>query len=119
MYTFEQLKDDVRKEAEALKNHATSEERGRLDIDTLQPSNTNHCIYGQMAQSCDSYRGIELIKSCAPIFFSNGSTSKDLITRNSYGPSYWSPIELYILKPEAKNANLIAFLRGETETLEL
>ena len=32
---------------------------------------------------------------------------------------YISAMEAYIMLPEAKNANLIAFLRGETETLEL
>jgi hypothetical protein len=31
----------------------------------------------------------------------------------------YSAIEIYIALPEAKNANLISFLRGETETLEL
>jgi hypothetical protein len=32
---------------------------------------------------------------------------------------YLSTIEAYIMLPEANNANLIAFLRGETESLEL
>jgi hypothetical protein len=33
--------------------------------------------------------------------------------------SRYSAIEAYILLPEANNAGLIAFLRGETENLEL
>jgi hypothetical protein len=32
---------------------------------------------------------------------------------------HFSAIEAYIMTPEANNANLISFLRGETETLEL
>jgi hypothetical protein len=54
MYTFEQLKEDVRKEAEALRVHATKEERERLDIDTFNPSNYDNCIYGQIAHNCFS-----------------------------------------------------------------
>lgn len=119
-YTFEQLKQDVRKEAEALKVHATKEERERLNIDTFDSSSATRCIYGLMCKVCDSDRAIDLIELCAPIIYSidhNGLTPERVdrlkISRR------WSPIEAYVGEPEANNANLIAFLRGETETLEL
>lgn len=136
-YTFEQLKDDVRKEAEALRVHATSEELGRLSIDSLNPENMDNCIYGQITGNCHSVRAKELIKECAPKFVIDRSLclikeqgvsriqcniQKDDINNFNEGrgwEGYYTVLEAYILLPEAKNANLIAFLRGETETLEL
>jgi hypothetical protein len=141
-YTFEQLKEDVRKEAEALKIHATKEERERLNFRSLKPSNTGMCIYGQMTDDCYSDRAAALIqKSCVRYFKHDVMPSswnprismcdirehvngkkvkgfrKDRATRN-INP-HFSAIEAYILLPQAKNANLISFLRGETETLVL
>jgi hypothetical protein len=119
MYTFEQLKEDVRKEAEALRVHATKEERERLCFATLEPNNGEQCIYGQMTGECDCERASELIKQCTSIFFESESCGGRFIPSVTFAEYRWSPIELYILLPEANNANLIAFLRGETETLEL
>jgi hypothetical protein len=34
-------------------------------------------------------------------------------------PEYYSAIEAYILLPDARNGFLIAYLRGETDNLEL
>ena len=139
MYTFEQLKEDVRKEAEALKVHATSEERAKLDANLLDPTTRTGCIYGGIADHCDSPRAIELISKCACQYFVdnnfsdiqydgferiskhvNGTTVGNLeYKRHNSDATHYSAIEAYILLPEANNANLIAFLRGETETLEL
>jgi hypothetical protein len=141
-YTFDQLKEDVRKEAEALRIHATKEERGCLDFDNLDPEVYDECIYGQMTGDCNSIRGIQLIENCAVRYikdgdlieivqdgferikkYVNGEKVENLFKkRNGYGSwedIHYSAIEAYILLPEARNANLIAFLRGETETLEL
>jgi hypothetical protein len=139
-YTFEQLKEDVRKEAEALKIHATKEELAALDISNLRPEHVDKCIYGQMTGYCNSERGAELIYACACRYINdcdisdikedgferiqkkvNGNTVEGFIDnrRNGFPTLHYSAIEAYILLPEANNANLIAFLRGETETLEL
>lgn len=138
-YTFDQLKDDVRKEAEALKIHATKEERERLSIKTLDPETITGCIYGSMAISCDSARAIELISKCACRYVAdnslnytvsegfdriakhiNGRTVSDLAgMRHGSDLVHYSAIEAYILLPEARNANLISYLRGETDNLEL
>lgn len=140
-YTFEQFKEDVRKEAEALRVHATGEEREKLDIEELRPSNISHCIYGQMTGNCYSLRAAALISQCCvryfrkeimPDFFKhnttleniqkgvNGMSVKDFIEhRTRCDEVHFSAIEAYILLPEARNANLIAYLKGETDTLEL
>jgi hypothetical protein len=141
-YTFDQLKEDVRKEAEALKIHATNEERERLDFEILDPNNMHNCIYGQMTGYCFSTRSAILINECCVRYFKHDimpgfyeeSTDFDRIKRGVNGATvngfigertepfsscHFSAIEAYILLPEAKNANLIAFLRGETDNLEL
>lgn len=140
-YTFEQLKEDVKKEAEALRVHATQEERERLDIEMLDPSSSTECIYGLMTDSCFSKRAALLINQCCKRFFTNSVlpdsceeySSMDKVQkaergqivyefvkgRTGAGMTYYSAIEAYILLPEAKNANLIAYLKGETDTLEL
>lgn len=140
-YTFEQLKEDVKKEAEALRVHATAEELAKLSIDELRPSNVSHCIYGQMTGNCYSFRAATLINKCCkryfrksimPDFFKhntsfeniqmgvNGIVVKDFVEhRTKCDEVHFSAIEAYILLHEAKNANLIAYLKGETNTLEL
>lgn len=141
-YTFENLKEDVRKEAEALRVHATGLELARLDIKMLIATSSNWCYYGQMTGNCFSSRAAELIQMCCKRFFT-GSALPDLFTdgndmdmisesvvdgevtgfvkkRTEPGAgTYYSAIEAYIPLPEARNANLISYLRGETETLEL
>lgn len=118
MYTFEQLKDDVRKEAEALRVHATKEEKGKLTMRLLNPSDYSSCIYGLMCGDCYNDRAELLKTTCTKKFVSSSDISRANIIEGQ-GMVYYSPIESYILQPEAKNANLISFLRGETETLEL
>ena len=119
MYTFEQLKEDVRKEAEALRVHATKEELEKLDIYKMRPSSTTQCCYGLMTGECDSKRASELIMLCAPIYIKGHSQMYPIDTVDEFRTYHWSPIEFYILREEARNANLISYLRGETETLEL
>jgi hypothetical protein len=139
-YTFEQLKEDVRKEAEALKIHATKEERERLCLKLLDPEHKERCYYGLMTGNCDSDRAIQLIELCACRYIKdnaisfiakqgferiqrcvNGDKVDNLFKsrREFFSDGHFSAIEAYILLPEANNASLIAFLRGETETLEL
>lgn len=118
-YTFEQLKEDVRKEAEALRVHATKEELGRLSIATMQPNNVKLCYYGLMTGHCDSPRATELINKCAVVFFDSDSDVDDMYPIYEFKDYRWSAIEFYIGLPEARNANLIAYLRGETNDLDL
>jgi hypothetical protein len=141
MYTFEQLKEDVRKEAEALKIHATKEELSKLDIASFDANCNDTCIYGLIARTCTTARAHELISKCCKVLIENGRflprskgvdsirlapmvDSETLNEARTIGGGmtnlkYLSTIEAYIMLPEANNANLIAFLRGETESLEL
>jgi hypothetical protein len=138
-YTFDQLKEDVRKEAEALRVHATKEELLKIVYAALDPQSRWGCIYGMATKDCHSERAIELIQKCCVRYFVNNSINKikdegfegvvkrvngtevdDLKSdRTGMFPGHFSAIEAYILLPEANNESLIAFLRGETETLEL
>lgn len=138
-YTFDDLKADVKKEAEALRKNATSEERSKLNFNSLDPHHLNKCIYGQMTGNCNSVRGVQLIEACAKRYIKdgdltyvardgfkriqervNGATVADLYyDRNSLIDVHYSAIEAYILLPEAKNAELISYLRGETDNLDL
>ena len=138
-YTFEQLKEDVRKEAEALRVHATKEERDKIKMIGFRPQYSDGCIYGMATGDCFSSRASDLIEACCVRYFHNNSftsikhegfegivrrvngvTVSDFkSTRSNTFPEYYSAIEAYILLPGAKNENLISYLRGETETLEL
>lgn len=138
-YTFEQLKEDVRKEAEALRVHATKRELSKITSGALAPASRWGCIYGMATGDCHSDRAIELIQKCCVRFFVNDNFNKiedegfkgivkrvngtevdDLKSdRTGIQPGHFSAIEAYILLPEANNESLIAYLRGETETLEL
>ena len=118
MYTFDQLKEDVRKEAEALKVHATKEELGKLRIRVLMPDNPNKCIYGLMCGDCYNERAEFLKNKCTMRYVSCWVISNATVIEGE-GMIHYSPIEAYILQPQAKSANLIAFLKGESETLEL
>jgi len=139
-YTFDDLKADVKKEAEALRVHASKDELGKLELKMLNPKSINNCIYGLMCGACDTQRAATLINLCAHRFVRdtmlttvaeegfgriqrkvNGEKVKDFVHErtNRLTWYHYSAIEAYILLPEARNANLIAYLRGETETLDL
>lgn len=130
------LKQLVKKEAKALLTHATKEERESLDFNNLDPDHKSRCIYGQMTGRCTSKRASQLIrKSCEKVyrFGEAGPIDEDAVlsgkprkNRNdnlhSWLPEpleYFSPIEVYILNPGAKNKELIEYLRGERKTLDL
>lgn len=140
-YTFEQLKADVKKEAEALRVHATSGELNEIKVNKFEPSHYNSCIYGMATGDCHSERAVELIQLCTPRYFKeevfedveylgingiiknvNGKKVKNFLRERTdpfFKGTHYSAIEAYILLPDAKNANLISYLRGETETLDL
>lgn len=125
----EALKVLAVEEANNLKLHATREELQRLHITTLVPQRQDLCIYGMMTGNCLSVRALTLLKLCTQPY--SGSISGLILTygycsfnernRPILGPycMVFSPIEFYINQPYAKNPELIAYLKGETETLEL
>jgi hypothetical protein len=142
-YTKASLIADVKKEAIALRQNATEMELLALENRTFNPKSYYDCIYGQMTGDCRSQRAAELVFSCCKryIDFSNDyislstlgdvkkhingakikgvETPKDLRVHRKSCIRYFSSLEGYILMPFAKNDNLIAFLKGKTETLDL
>ena len=135
-YTKKQFFVDVAKEVESLKKNATKEEIERLNITTLMPSKKDSCIYGQMTGDCTTARAIELIGMSCQRYINTSSASKirnngiDFIQGNINGTSiprrrsgfdvgWFSTLEAYIVLPEAKNKNIIAYLKGEKKTLVL
>jgi hypothetical protein len=99
--------------------HATKEELGRLDFEVLDPNHPERCIFGLMTGECDSDRASELIQLCTKVFLKNKDCSDEIEVTDKFKKWKWSPIEVYIMRPEARNENLIAFLKGETDNLEL
>ena len=116
-----ELKELVREEARNLREKATKEELAKLDFEYLWPHYTDACVYGLMTGNCHSERSIELMNQCAPVFIEAWGQDKVIkkITAADHLNEFWSPIEDYIIKDEAKNYNLILYLKGETDTLEL
>lgn len=142
-YTEADLIADVKAEAEKLKNTATATELARLNIKYVRPDSHSHCIYGQITGSCFSGRATALIMACTPryferdviewvctqdekmpvneaIRFANGTVVESFASdRQQRWPMHYSAIEAYICTEGAKIKNLVGYLKGETDTLEL
>lgn len=133
----------VKAEAKLLLEYAAPEERQRLDCKTINGGSSTSCIYGQITGSCHSERALFLIQKCAKKVYTNhhldygltnyilnGSPLKFKTTSIGRLANYASPIE-YMLDGEgniyrndtqtvSQNVkNLIAYLRNETDILEL
>lgn len=139
-YTKKQFIEDVKKEARALKETATAEELERLDMSKFDPEHQRKCIYGLATGNCRSHRAIELITKCCPRFVHSqalyriscekkeGSVEAFSIVPEFINGEKWegeknlayvSTIETYIYLPEAKNKNLIDYLKGNRNDLVL
>lgn len=141
-YTAEQFIEDVKKEATALRQHATADEIHRLEVEDLDPSDVRACIYGQMTGNCTSLRASDLIFACCSRYFDNdrdqcfidadeiihadkgtsageAQTANDLFEYRRKDLIFLSAIESYILIPKANVTGLVSYLKGETDTLEL
>ena len=142
--TKEQFLQDVRTEVEALKANATKKEVEKLNIEHFNPDSKQDCIYGQMTGSCESVRAKELMDSaCVRVTSStyfmgektfnnlssyiNGEYTGQTWTDNMYEDedryirkySYISMLEMYIFLKGASPKNIMDYLKGEVETLEL
>jgi hypothetical protein len=139
-YTKKQFFADVTAEATALREHATDEEKAKLDFDSLEPNSPSKCIYGLATGNCMSKRAAELINKCCQRFIINdddngikeygfvavrkqvnGAIIEGFVMERSVNRDllHFSSIEAYILLPEAKNKNLIAYIKGEKQKLVL
>jgi hypothetical protein len=140
--TKKQFIADVMHEIEMLKKHATPEEIAKLDFSTFDANEIDGCIYGQLTGACNDDRSIELIKACclkSINFFPsnlrtkirdlsiedilpNVSAPKQAIKKDSWNErslDYISALEGYIYSKGANCEGIIAYLKGETNTLTL
>lgn len=127
------LVNAVHKEAAKLFKNATQEEKDRLDFEGLDPNMGRRCVYGQMTGYCYSSRATKLITACASLVLRVGENElpnvscalrhenkKNLQKRNGdLGYYIFSPIEVYTAQDGADNAQLIAYLKGECDILDL
>lgn len=140
MTRLEEMKALATEEAVKLKEYATKKEIRALDLDWLDPNNPFSCIYGLLTGDCNSLRAQELIIKCTSrVYDTSVSTPNTAKTAKLNGAPYlvvlqedklldrrmykWqSPIEMLIYDEnggEDSQAKLIAFLKDETQTLEL
>ena len=121
----DKLKDLVKEEADKLIKNAKKSELEKLDFIALRPISVQLCIYGQMTGDCFSSRAVDLLKKCAKPY--TVSLMGDAIPAKNYKSfdketrqdGVYSPIEFYITEKGAKNKELIAYLKGEADILEL
>lgn len=124
------LVTEVHKEAILLKKFATSEELGRLSFRKLEPKDVDQCIYGLTCGNCANERAQELLDKCAvamgmeleadckikPI---KGQSAAERIAGVHPAIYYFSAIEVYIAQDGADTRQLIRFLKGKVDTLDL
>jgi len=144
----EQFLSEVKHEIEQLKIHASNREKNNLDFRAFDPVVPTQCIYGQMTGACYSKRAKELMDlSCIRLmnirlgyltdkfdgyedekFLTNGKYQSNLTWRDeeldSWGRysrkfEHLSALEGYILLSDAKNRQIISYIKGEIESLEL
>lgn len=129
-------------EATSIKKLALKRELKNLDFCNLDADDYQNCIYGQMTGDCFNERAYELIiKSCPSVINNNinyevfkgelldlkehakdNGINKISEFDETFRTSFYSPIEVFITRKRNKkngnNAKLVAFLRGETDTLD-
>lgn len=134
MYTKEQFLEDVISEVRSLRVLATGQELMEL-LKGIDPTSDYGCIYGTMTGDCKSDRAIKLIQACCRCTVSayslsthegwghNGAvkphSSREVIERRQLRIVFYSPLEAYIMLPDAQNNRIIDYLTGKTNELEL
>jgi hypothetical protein len=122
-YSKDKLLTRTLKEVAAIREHATEEERLRLSSETLKPSSSSNCIYGQMTGYCFSPRASTLIYQCAQPFSTMvteyetpehrrfSSKTQRVNTQRDF-----TALEFYIVQaPEHKVFEILSYLRGERD----
>ncbi len=133
----------VMHEINMLKQHATPEELSKLDFGNLNGAFATTCIYGQMTGDCTTRRAKELMDaSCIRVMDINfiqkdiDIDDPDFNVNGAYTGQSWQPfeegfdriyrtyrymsvLEAYIITKDAKNEEVIKYLKGEIDTLIL
>ncbi len=98
---------EVIREIETIRQHATEEEKARLNWEDFHPSSDENCIYGLMTGHCDSVRARQLARMSG--------------NEKSIHPAGWSyqvsPMEIFIHDHEELNFEIIQYIKGEINEL--
>ena len=97
----------VIREIETLREHATAEEKARLDYIAFDPNNGRTCIYGQMTGHCNSERANELM----------GLSTYESLLRDDDLCEHLSPLEVYICDHPKWNWHILQYIKGEINEL--
>lgn len=114
-------------ELKHLKAHATKEELNKLVHTLVDPNRVESCIYGLMTGHCNSPRALELMEGLIPI---NGmfyyvilrdpdpdcDTSSDLMDDDYRN---FTPLEQHIFDYPNDIKDIVAYLKGEIDVVEL
>jgi len=140
----EDFKKDVLHEINMLKQHATIEEKQRLQFSKFDYKEKYLCIYGMLAGTCENLRAKELMElSCIRVmdlgiqgvnalkglevsddnFIVNGKnkgqTWKKVEPESNRNYSYLSALEGYICTKNANNEQIINYIKGFSNELVL
>lgn len=108
--------DAVIHEIKGIREHATLEERNDLFFAYLDPRHENKCIYGQMTGSCYSKRAKEIANHISPLIVGDVTRRTPMIISGSKDNGF-TILEWFIVEHPAANAQIIAYLREETDEL--
>lgn len=118
----------VKEEAERAKATATKQEKSYLDYDRLGVQSYLSCLRGQMTGHADSVRADEIL----PRWMSANFPTRIMDTNKNQGSVFfhelrfgeqhhtlrWNPLELYVTLQNAKNRELVGYLKGERRSFE-
>jgi hypothetical protein len=114
-YINARLKRLVKSEANRIIKYATAEEKSRLTHIGMDGNNTEKCPYAQLTGEFHSNRANELLQKCGKPYSSMiyKYIKLDILDGN------FTAIEFYTGQPDAKNKNLVNYIKGKTTNLEL
>lgn len=110
------LKEEVRLEAKQLRVLATKDERKKVNFLKVIKKQGNQSIYEQMTGDLFSFRAEHLIKFCA-----KGISYVSLDSKNETkkGRGGYTPIERYIFQKFARKNELLKYIKGRKEILDI
>jgi len=105
--------EQVKQEIENIKKFATKEQKDRLNFRYFSPMIADKCIYGLMTGDCRSKESNLLISKCIDYKVEPRFMRCNLEHKNM------TQLELYIQLEREYNKNIIEYIKGETNKLEL
>lgn len=115
------LLEKVLIEANNIRHHASKKEKDKLLLNILKPSSRTNCIYSLMCEHYISKRCIELLNSCCEPYSSNYmeyNKPKNKSFTQDIDRDY-SAIEFYSSQKGANNKDLIEYIKGNINSIEL